>query len=161
MLRLADSAATEAAGAALSALLRGRPGGVVYLEGDLGAGKTTLARALLRALGVTGAIKSPTYTLVEPYEVAGLRLLHMDLYRLMTAEELYGLGVFDDPPGQCWWLVEWPTKAAGVLPPADLRLLLTALPGGEGRQLELQGNPERQAAAGAVLAAAGLLPQPD
>lgn len=159
-LQLRDTAATEAAGAALATLLRGRAGGVVYLEGELGAGKTTLARALLRALGVTGAIKSPTFTLVEPYDVAGLRLLHMDLYRLMQPEELYGLGVFDEPPDCCWWLVEWPSKAAGVLPVADLRLMLRAGSAGQGRQLQLHADPGRLQEAVITLAAAGLLIEP-
>lgn len=121
---LPDSAATEWLGAALAPLLLSRPGGMIHLEGELGAGKTTLSRALLRALGIQGAIKSPTYTLVEPYEPAGLRVLHLDLYRLADAEELYGLGVLDESPPAAWWLVEWPERGAGVLPPPDLRLSL-------------------------------------
>lgn len=125
-LPLADTAGTEALGVALAGLLRRRRGGLVRLEGDLGAGKTTLARACLRALGATGAVKSPTYTLVEPYDLSGIRVLHMDLYRLAEPEELYGLGVFDDPPTLTWWLVEWPEKASALLPPATLEVHLQA-----------------------------------
>lgn len=119
-LVLADEAATQHLGARLAAWMQRRRGGVVTLHGDLGAGKTTLARACLRALGATGAVKSPTYTLVEPYQLGSMRVLHMDLYRLAEPEELYGLGVFDDPPSSTWWLVEWPEKGGALLPPATL-----------------------------------------
>ena len=137
-LVLPNSAATERLGAALADTIRAGQGGVIYLVGPLGAGKTTLARALLRALGVEGAIKSPTYTLVEPYEVAGKKLLHMDLYRLSEPEELYGLGVFDDPPDCAWWLVEWPEQGQGVLPAADLLIALSAE--GQGRVASLTAH---------------------
>lgn len=134
---LPDSAATEALGAELAPLLRSRPGGMIWLEGELGAGKTTLARALLRALGVQGAVRSPTYTLVEPYELdGGLRVLHLDLYRLAEPEELYGLGVLDEAPPAAWWLVEWPQRGQGVLPAADLHVRLRNE--GEGRLAELE-----------------------
>lgn len=128
---LPDLAATERLGAALAVCMRRQRGGVVYLQGDLGAGKTTLARACLRALGEVGAVKSPTYTLVEPYSLGPLRILHMDLYRLSEPEELYGLGVFDEPPTLCWWLVEWPEKGGALLPPASLEIQLQAQ--GQGR----------------------------
>lgn len=136
---LSDSAATEALGAALAPMLRALPGGMIWLEGDLGAGKTTLARALLRALGVEGAIRSPTYTLVEPYEIEGRRVLHLDLYRLAGPEELYGLGVLDEAPPAAWWLVEWPQQGVGVLPAPDLHLRLFA--DGGGRRTELCLSP--------------------
>lgn len=123
-LHLADAGVTETLGAVLAAHLWQRPGGVVFLEGALGAGKTTLARGLLRALGVRGAIKSPTYTLLEPYEVDGRQILHMDLYRLHDPEELIGLGVHDYAPAQSYWLVEWPDRGAGLLPAADLHVTL-------------------------------------
>jgi tRNA threonylcarbamoyladenosine biosynthesis protein TsaE len=129
---LPDAAATDALGANLAAVLRRHAGGVVWLQGPLGAGKTALVRAALRALGVTGAIKSPTYTLVEPYEVGGFKLLHMDLYRLNDPEELIALGVFDDPPPAAWWLVEWPDKASGVVPPPSIEIVLDHA--GEGRR---------------------------
>lgn len=135
-LDLSDLAATERLGAALAALLQTRRGGVVTLHGNLGAGKTTLARACLRALGATGAIKSPTYTLVEPYTLGATRILHMDLYRLSEPEELYGLGVFDEPPSHAWWLVEWPEKGGALLPPATLEVHLSAA--GLGREALLR-----------------------
>jgi tRNA threonylcarbamoyladenosine biosynthesis protein TsaE len=128
---------TEALGRQLAALLIAQAPGVVTLQGGLGAGKTTLVRALLRALGVGGAIRSPTYTLVEPYAVADLRLLHMDLYRLNEPDELLGLGVFDDAPPEAWWLVEWPEKAAELLPPVGLAIELAAV--GDGRRARLRG----------------------
>jgi tRNA threonylcarbamoyladenosine biosynthesis protein TsaE len=125
-LELPDEAATARLGAALAGLLRARSGGLVALHGELGAGKTTLVRACLKALGATGAVKSPTYTLVEPYTLAGRRVLHLDLYRLAEPEELYGLGVFDEPPGLAWWLVEWPERGGALLPPATLAIHLRA-----------------------------------
>lgn len=125
-LTLPDEAATIRLGGSLAGLMRRRRGGVVTLHGDLGAGKTTLARACLRALGATGAVKSPTYTLVEPYVLGSCRVLHMDLYRLSEPEELYGLGVFDEPPTLAWWLVEWPEKGGALLPPATLEIHLQA-----------------------------------
>ncbi len=123
-LVLADEAATARLGTVLATWMRSRRGGVVTLYGELGAGKTTLARACLRALGAIGAVKSPTYTLVEPYALGSCRVLHMDLYRLSEPEELYGLGVFDEPPTRCWWLVEWPEKGGALLPPATLEIHL-------------------------------------
>jgi len=93
---------------------------MVHLQGDLGAGKSTLARAWLRALGVTGAIPSPTYTLVERYQVALGEVLHLDLYRIAGAAELELLGLDESSP---WlWLVEWPEHASHGLPPVDLHL---------------------------------------
>lgn len=134
--RLPDEAATARLGEALAAWMRRRRGGVVTLHGELGAGKTTLARACLRALGAAGAVKSPTYTLVEPYSLGNTRVLHMDLYRLAEPEELYGLGVFDEPPSTAWWLVEWPEKGGALLPPATVEIHLAPL--GAGRQATLR-----------------------
>jgi tRNA threonylcarbamoyladenosine biosynthesis protein TsaE len=135
---LTDAAATEALGARLAQWVRSKPGGMVYLKGPLGAGKTTLMRGLLRALGVKGPIRSPTYTLVEPYEVAGRRLLHADLYRLAAADELRALGLDDDPPSQAWWWVEWPEHGTGVLPPADVRIELRQ--SGAGREALIEAS---------------------
>ena len=119
---LEDANATEALGGRLARSLPARA--VVYLHGDLGAGKSTLARALLRALGVTGAIRSPTYTLVEPYALAaGGQALHLDLYRIGNPGELEFLGL--DPAEARLWLVEWPERGQGVLPAADLEIELT------------------------------------
>ncbi|HZR36987.1 MAG TPA: tRNA (adenosine(37)-N6)-threonylcarbamoyltransferase complex ATPase subunit type 1 TsaE [Nevskia sp.] len=134
--RLDDAAATEAAGARLARLLAARPGLVVFLHGDLGAGKTTLVRGWLRALGVTGPIRSPTYTLVEPYELDGRSLLHLDLYRLSAAAELEQLGVYDTPPESSVWLVEWPERGDGELPPPDLSIFLQV--SGTGREIRLE-----------------------
>jgi tRNA threonylcarbamoyladenosine biosynthesis protein TsaE len=107
---------------------------VAYLQGDLGAGKSTLARAWLRALGVTGAVRSPTYTLVERYELgAGGEALHLDLYRIGGAGELEFLGLDDIPAAL--WLVEWPERGGSALPAADLRIELAVA--GAGRTCRL------------------------
>jgi len=135
-LNLADPAATESVGAALARATASQPGLVVYLRGELGAGKTTLARGWLRAMGASGAIRSPTYTLVEPYELDGRSVLHLDLYRLNDPAELEQLGLADTPPDRSHWLVEWPERAAGRLPAADLELALHTA--GNGRRLELR-----------------------
>ena len=137
-LLLTDAAATEALGAALA---RGYAGGmghgaVVYLSGELGAGKTTCARSLLRALGVVGLIRSPTYTLVETYAPAGLNCVHVDLYRLASPLEVEELGLRDDLAGECLMLVEWPERGGAVLPPADLEVTLSYQDRGRGAQLE-------------------------
>jgi tRNA threonylcarbamoyladenosine biosynthesis protein TsaE len=132
-LALADEAATSALGARLAALLR--PGMVVWLDGDLGAGKTTLVRGLLRAAGETGPVKSPTYTLVEVHVVSGLHFYHFDFYRFNQAEEYLdaGLDEYFSETGIC--LVEWPDRAAPYLPAADMRIELRVEPiaGSEGR----------------------------
>ncbi|WP_022977119.1 tRNA (adenosine(37)-N6)-threonylcarbamoyltransferase complex ATPase subunit type 1 TsaE [Nevskia ramosa] len=139
-IKLADDAATEALGARLAAETTSRPGGVIYLQGTLGAGKTTLARGFLRSLGVSGSIRSPTYTLIEPYRIGDQDLLHMDLYRLKHPDELEGLGLDDYAPSRCWWLVEWPECGTGFLPPASLVVRLSA--DGEGRLAELETTAE-------------------
>lgn len=108
---------------------------VVYLEGTLGAGKSTLARALLRALGVKGAVRSPTYTLVERYPIPGGEAAHLDLYRLASAAELDFLGLDELAADATLWLVEWPERGQGYLPPADLRVQLAVQ--GAGRRARL------------------------
>lgn len=120
---LADAAMTEALGAALAPVLAGQ-GGVVTLSGELGAGKTTLVRGLIQALGHRGAVRSPTYTLVEPYELASGPVLHMDLYRLAGTNELEPLGIREAIGSGALMLVEWPERAAGALPPVDLAIRL-------------------------------------
>lgn len=108
---------------------------VIYLEGELGTGKTTLVRGFLRGLGYPGSVKSPTYTLLEPYETATRRCFHFDLYRLAAAEELEYLGVRDLLAQEAILLIEWPERGKGELPAADLRITIRYLE--EGRELEL------------------------
>ncbi|MFM1886450.1 MAG: hypothetical protein RL026_1607 [Pseudomonadota bacterium] len=124
-LALPAEADTLAFGAAAADALPGDDAPfVVYLEGDLGAGKTCLARALLQRLGVTGRIHSPSYGLMAQYEAAGWQVLHLDLYRLEDPAELALLGIRDLHAGRSLWLVEWPERGAGELPAPDLRLRL-------------------------------------
>jgi len=114
--------ATEAVGAQLFNALKGS--GIVFLNGDLGAGKTTLCRGVLRALGYTGAVKSPTFTLVEPYELALGHVYHFDLYRLGHPDELNYLGVDEYFHDQAMCLVEWSQKGSGLLPKPDLEVTM-------------------------------------
>lgn len=125
---LPDEAATVAVGTKLARAADGH--GVIALRGNLGSGKTTLCRGLIRALGHAGAVKSPTYTLVEPYDLGATRVLHYDLYRLSDPEEVEFLGMRDFLDGRTLTLVEWPEKASGFLPPADLELSLEVLSSG-------------------------------
>jgi tRNA threonylcarbamoyl adenosine modification protein YjeE len=133
VLQLADAEASTALGAALAASLPQRA--VLHLHGELGAGKTTLARGLLRALGVTGPVRSPTYTLVERYPTAEGLVLHLDLYRIAHAGELDFLGLDADVAEARLWLVEWPERGAGHLPPPDLELRLALSDGGRRAEL--------------------------
>jgi tRNA threonylcarbamoyladenosine biosynthesis protein TsaE len=118
-LELADAAATERLGARLAGSITPA---IVYLRGDLGAGKTTLARGFIHALGYAGKVKSPTYTLVEPYACERCPVFHLDLYRLADAEELEWLGLRDMLEEPALLLVEWPERGNGILPPADLTI---------------------------------------
>jgi tRNA threonylcarbamoyladenosine biosynthesis protein TsaE len=138
-LVLPDEAATLALGVALARRIT--PGLVVYLYGNLGAGKTTLVRGLLRALGYNGRVKSPTYTLVEPYELPGLTLHHYDLYRMNDPREWLDAGFRDDFSGKIACIVEWPEKAAGLLPRPDVEIRIEME--GEGRRVRLSGATTR------------------
>lgn len=139
-LHLPDEAATQSFGAVLAATAP--VSGWLALHGDLGAGKTTLVRAFLRVLGYAGRVVSPTYTLVETYEIAGemsgRRIAHYDLYRLNDPEELEWMGAREDFGGDTLCLVEWPERGAGVLPPPDLELHL--LHDGESRRAQMQAH---------------------
>jgi tRNA threonylcarbamoyladenosine biosynthesis protein TsaE len=110
---------------------------VLYLRGDLGTGKTTLARGILQALGERGPVRSPTYGLISEYAMPQGRVVHLDLYRLRTPGELQELGLADLIEGSRLWLIEWPEQAQGErLPPPDGRVLLEVE--GEGRRLDIE-----------------------
>ena len=129
-LSLPDEAATLALGRALApGALAGR---TLYLHGDLGAGKTTLARGLLRGLGIADRVKSPTYTLVEPYTLSRLHLYHFDFYRLKDGAEWLSSGFREYFNAQSVCIVEWPERAGDALPPADLDISLMFA--GDGRR---------------------------
>lgn len=135
---LVDSAATELMGACIAKTLQ--RGDLVFLVGDLGAGKTTLVRGLLRQMGVTGSTKSPTYTLVEPYKVQGLVINHFDLYRLADPEELEYIGIDDYLADEdAINLIEWPEKGGNWLPQPQLRVELSYHD--EQRRIRLLGEP--------------------
>ena len=138
MLRafLPDEAATLALGAALAQSLE--PGLTIYLRGELGAGKTTLVRGVLRALGHPGPVKSPTYTLVEVYEVSRLHLHHFDFYRFREPREWIDAGFRESFNGRNVSLIEWPERAGGMLPPADVEIALELH--GAGRNAALTSN---------------------
>ncbi len=141
MLRLKSNSAEqqEAIGAALAAECP--RGCIIYLLGDLGAGKTTLVRGFMRGLGHTGAVKSPTYTLMEPYRIGEENYCHIDLYRLADAGELEYLGLRDLLEDGATLLVEWPERGQGELPPPDLIIRIDYLQ--QGRNLEILAETER------------------
>ncbi|NMG15600.1 tRNA (adenosine(37)-N6)-threonylcarbamoyltransferase complex ATPase subunit type 1 TsaE [Aromatoleum bremense] len=136
--QLDDETDTEAAGAALAPALHA--GLVIYLRGDLGAGKTTLVRGVLRALGHGGKVKSPTYTLIEPYVLSRLNLYHFDFYRFAVPEEYLEAGLDEYFGGTGVCLVEWPDKASPYLAPPDVEVRLVVA--GTGRRLEVSALTE-------------------
>jgi tRNA threonylcarbamoyladenosine biosynthesis protein TsaE len=146
---LPDEAATLAFGGRLAQALisftqgETSAGLTFYLEGDLGAGKTTLVRGLLRALGHVGRVKSPTYTLVETYSLASFELYHFDLYRMHDPREWLDAGFRDVSDGRAVSLIEWPEKASGWLPAADVTLRLKILD--DAREIECRAGTARGA----------------
>lgn len=134
-LNLPDSGATEILGRALAAELpdTAAAGAVVYLQGDLGTGKTTTARSMLHSLGVVGKVRSPTYTLIDTYLLPRVACVHIDLYRVQSLAEVEELGIRDLAGPGSLLLIEWPEKGEGVIPLADLILALDYA--GEARQV--------------------------
>jgi tRNA threonylcarbamoyladenosine biosynthesis protein TsaE len=131
-----DAEAQQAFGERLAVLC---PAGcTIHLLGELGAGKTTLVRGFLRGMGHAGPVRSPTYTLVEPYELPGRTVYHLDLYRLGDPEELEYLGLRDLLGGDAILLIEWPERGAGWLPAPDLEIVIAHCP--EGRDIRIVGH---------------------
>lgn len=135
----ADEAQMVALGGEIGRACSG--GGVLYLKGTLGMGKTTLSRGVIQAFGHQGAVKSPTYTLVEPYELEHQRVYHFDLYRLADPEELEYMGIRDYFEAGALCLVEWPDKGRGMIPAADL--IISIEPEGRGRRISLLAETAR------------------
>ena len=135
-IKLPDAEATQALGAALAA--GSLPGRVLFLSGDLGAGKTTLVRGLLRALGHAGHVKSPSYALVEPYALSSLNLYHFDFYRFKDRSEWLSSGFreYFNPESLC--IIEWPERAGDLLSPPDLKIDLEFW--GDARRARLEGS---------------------
>lgn len=147
-LYLADEQAMSAFGARIARVTQGH--GLIFLEGNLGMGKTTLSRGIIRGLGHVGAVKSPTFTLVEPYEIGDIRAFHFDLYRLVDPEELEFLGIRDYFEDDALCLIEWPDKGAGFLPKPDLTITIS--PQDSGRSLKILSQGSRGEAWCAALA---------
>lgn len=136
-ITLLNEQETESFGAELWRVLP--PKCLIFLHGDLGAGKTTLTRGVLRAAGHKGAVKSPTYTLVEEYDIANRKVFHFDLYRVQDPEELEWIGISDYIDQESLCFIEWPSLGEGFLPRPDIELSLsTELTEGNGRILEIK-----------------------
>ncbi|WP_426233203.1 tRNA (adenosine(37)-N6)-threonylcarbamoyltransferase complex ATPase subunit type 1 TsaE [Pseudomonas sp. TWP3-2] len=147
-LYLADEQAMSEFGARIARVTQGH--GLIFLVGNLGMGKTTLSRGIIRGLGHIGAVKSPTFTLVEPYEIGDIRAFHFDLYRLVDPEELEFLGIRDYFEDDALCLIEWPDKGAGFLPKPDLTITIS--PQDSGRSLNILSQGSRGEAWCAALA---------
>jgi tRNA threonylcarbamoyladenosine biosynthesis protein TsaE len=137
-LYLADEQAMSDFGARIARITEGH--GLIFLEGNLGMGKTTLSRGIIRGLGHVGAVKSPTFTLVEPYEIGDIRAFHFDLYRLVDPEELEYLGIRDYFEDDALCLIEWPDKGAGFLPKPDLTITISPQDSGRSLKILSQGS---------------------
>jgi tRNA threonylcarbamoyladenosine biosynthesis protein TsaE len=155
---LPDQAATETLGAALARGLV--PGMMIHLDGDLGAGKTTLVRGMLRALGDTGPVRSPTYTLVELHAISGLDLYHFDFYRFNQPEEYLDAGLEEYFAGRGVCLVEWPERAGPYLPAPDLRVRLSVRGNGRDAAVEALSDRGRKCLTNSALPAAMFLGLP-
>ena len=138
IIPLKNETETKAIGEKVASCLKGSE--IIYLKGDLGTGKTTLVRGALNKLGFTGSVKSPTYTIVEPYSIDNFIIYHFDLYRLNDPEEIESLGIRDYCDGQSICFFEWPEKGGNLLPNADVLLILSYHK--EGRKAELIGQTE-------------------
>ena len=147
-LYLADEQAMSDFGTRIARVTQGH--GQIFLVGNLGMGKTTLSRGIIRGLGHVGAVKSPTFTLVEPYEIGDIRAFHFDLYRLVDPEELEFLGIRDYFDDDALCLIEWPDKGAGFLPKPDLTITIS--PQDSGRSLNILSQGSRGEAWCAALA---------
>ena len=147
-LYLADEQAMSDFGTRIARVTQGH--GLIFLVGNLGMGKTTLSRGIIRGLGHVGAVKSPTFTLVEPYEIGDIRAFHFDLYRLVDPEELEFLGIRDYFDDDALCLIEWPDKGAGFLPKPDLTITIS--PQDSGRSLNILSQGSRGEAWCAALA---------
>ena len=145
IIHLDSTQATEAAGGLLAQNIRAEAidSLVIYLIGDLGAGKTTFARGFLRGLGHAGRVPSPTYTLIEPYDVKNYAVSHIDLYRLQSADEAEALALAELCGSGTIMLIEWPENGGTGVPPADLRVELNI--DGQGRRLCLSGSRSLEA----------------
>ena len=135
---LANEAETVTMGNLLAEVIK--PPLTLFLEGDLGAGKTTFSRGLIQALGHQGAVKSPTYTLVEPYELDQLKVFHFDLYRVMDPEELEFMGIRDYFSDDSLCIVEWPDRGQGLLPQADIHIEIQYLD--TGRKIVMEAKTD-------------------
>ncbi len=138
---LADEEAMAAYAEQLAPLLE--PGDVIYFEGNLGAGKTTLIRALLKLLGYTGSVNSPTYTLIESYELPAYHVHHFDLYRLESSDELEAIGARDLFDANSVCLIEWPYRAQGLVPDPDIQVTIEHLI--VGRRVSIQVEKQKLA----------------
>ena len=130
---------TVALGAIIGALTEG--GEVIYLRGNLGAGKTTFVRGFLNAMGHNGNVKSPTYTLIEPYSINGKNIYHFDLYRINDPEELEAMGIRDYCDGKSICLYEWPEQGEKVVPVADI--IISLMHTDSGRQAKIEANSDQ------------------